>query len=330
MSTISAAGGNKNKMKRGKAIQGNQGAPSSPGMAMNNTSGKSGSASVSKSPSSNTVNGKSRVQQPLEPHDELIQILKGGNKNEIMQALDSGKYKDSADKVGVFRVSPLHYACKNKFGYSVTKRILEDFGADPNIEDWREQTPLHYAVQGNSTEKVWLLLQNKADPMAKNKDGNTPLHFACAQKNLTMLRILLDAVDDVNLVNKWNYTPLHIACENKLCKEHNGMLQMLLDKGAAVNEINEFGKTPMLRLAELGHVVGAAHLLQNENVTDFKDVVKSAPWNGFKIFLAFRLKKKCKAAMLSFLSEIAKGLDDQVKVELNMDVRKDLLEKEEW
>ena len=69
------AGRNKNKMKHAKAIQDHQHAPmNSPGMSVNNMSGKSASASASSSPASNAVNGKSRMQQQLEPHDELIQV----------------------------------------------------------------------------------------------------------------------------------------------------------------------------------------------------------------------------------------------------------------
>ena len=51
-------------------------------------------------------------------------------------------------------------------------------GADINVKDEYERTPLHYHAQVNNVERVALLLEKGADIEAQDKYKNTPLHFA--------------------------------------------------------------------------------------------------------------------------------------------------------
>jgi len=51
-------------------------------------------------------------------------------------------------------------------------------GADINVKDEYDRTPLHYHAQVNDIERVTLLLEKGADIEAQNKYKNTPLLFA--------------------------------------------------------------------------------------------------------------------------------------------------------
>lgn len=57
---------------------------------------------------------------------------------------------------------------------SITKMLL-DHGADPNVQDESDDTPLHYAFGGIvDLNSACLLVQNKADPTIANWDNKTP------------------------------------------------------------------------------------------------------------------------------------------------------------
>jgi len=286
----------------------------------------------SESPSMNTLNRGTPVQQipaNLEPSDRLILTMKSRKKAKIEEALDNEEFKGCGANVGCFRVSPLHYACKNGIGYGIVKKLLDD-GADANVADWRDQTPLHYAVKAGSSQKVWLLLQNNANASAPNKDGNTPLHFACAQNNMTVLRLLLENADDINATNQWDYTPLHFACENKMCKQDNKMLNMMLENGAELNNQNKFEKNPLQRSSELGHAVGTAFLIEHDGTKNFENVIEKAPWNGFKTFCAYRIKKKCLKILKQVLVNEIQGINASCKVDMILEVRPCVYKDEEW
>ena len=155
----------------------------------------------------------------------------------------------------------LHIAVKK--GHIPTVQLLVDCGADVNALNEFRQTPLHTAAGGEKDcpELCSILLEHNAKVDAVDKDGNQPLHLACKQWHTATVRLLLSHRADVTVLNKQQRKPLDLANESvlksyKVCngnhalhkavqKGHIQTVQLLVDCGADVNELNECGQTPL-------------------------------------------------------------------------------------
>lgn len=87
--------------------------------------------------------------------------------------------------------------------------------------------------------------------------GVTPLFFAVDVGHVETVRWLLEKGALVNQINNFGSTPLHIA--SKLGRLH--IAKCLLDQGAAVNQANIFGVTPLHIAAHQGNFAITQHLL---------------------------------------------------------------------
>lgn len=84
----------------------------------------------------------------------------------------------------------LHVIIKNGGGENFMRYLLQS-GADPNIRDRRNNTPLMLAVQLGKTNYVPILLQYKANPNLANSSGETPLIAAVQNRDIATVRELL-------------------------------------------------------------------------------------------------------------------------------------------
>lgn len=178
---------------------------------------------------------------------------------------------DDGVKVPRPRKSPLFNATKNNDTAKLAK--LLDAGEDINARDRLKNTPLHIAIYEKSTEAALLLVERGADAGVCNKNGicpmvsvamfgrveimaamlkagadpdycnpdeytkNTPLIMACNRGQAAAVRLLVEYGAEVNFRNKSGYTPiLHLKAENV------EIAKFLVDNGADVDVINEFGK----------------------------------------------------------------------------------------
>ena len=86
-------------------------------------------------------------------------------------------------------------------------------GADPNIPDHNNDTPLIMAVSKKMTNIVTRLLEEKANPNIQTTNGQTPLSQATFNKDPGIVKILLKQKADPNIVEYTNgIAPLHVAC----------------------------------------------------------------------------------------------------------------------
>jgi len=106
--------------------------------------------------------------------DEIFKVATTGNTNMFTKIVKEHKWTLNTPKIG--GLSILHMMTfMNKISLM---QILINLGANINIIDNNEQTPMHYAVMSNSLETVKFLIKKKADINMQDNTGNTPLHLA--------------------------------------------------------------------------------------------------------------------------------------------------------
>jgi ankyrin repeat protein len=86
-----------------------------------------------------------------------------------------------------------------------------------------------------------------------NGDGNTPLHVACSSISLETVRDFLEYNVDPNIISLDGNTPLHVLShagyeenDNDASERISGIIDLLLDAGADINQQNKRGETPLL------------------------------------------------------------------------------------
>ncbi|MCJ1386589.1 hypothetical protein MMC17_009715 [Xylographa soralifera] len=133
--------------------------------------------------------------------------------------------------------SPLSWAAAR--GDSQKVKILLEYGANSNLADRQNNSPLHYSKTATCSE---LLLRHGADVLSRNCWGATALHTVCrGNGDLSLLAFLLTSGADPNLRDHDGQTPLHDAA----LKSNTACINSLIAHGADVNVINISGDSPL-------------------------------------------------------------------------------------
>ena len=136
--------------------------------------------------------------------------------------------------------SRLHRAAATETAHQV--RDLIDQGADPNLRNWRGETPLHRAAIRNPDLDVHrALIDAGADVNARDDTGATALHRAAGQPSPGRADLLIEAGADVNARDKGGSTPLHEAAGKGL----DAGAKTLLKHGADPHLPDNTGRTPL-------------------------------------------------------------------------------------
>ncbi|KAM8971660.1 poly [ADP-ribose] polymerase tankyrase-1 isoform X1 [Sarcophilus harrisii] len=232
-----------------------------------------------------------------------LHLAAGYNRVRIVQLLlQHGADVHAKDKGGLV---PLHNACS--YGHYEVTELLLKHGACVNAMDLWQFTPLHEAASKNRVEVCSLLLSHGADPTLVNCHGKsavdmaptpelrerltyefkghsllqaareadlakvkktlaleiinfkqpqsheTALHCAVASlhpKRKQVTELLLRKGANVNEKNKDFMTPLHVAAE----RAHNDVIEVLHKHGAKMNALDTLGQTALHRAALAGHL----------------------------------------------------------------------------
>ncbi|WP_341808410.1 ankyrin repeat domain-containing protein [Wolbachia endosymbiont (group E) of Neria commutata] len=169
--------------------------------------------------------------------------------------LDKGANVDAvtSDYSG-HRETSLHKAITNSHmdNYLNIVKMLLDYGANTEIEDLNNGTPLYQAVGSSQIKAIKLLLDAKADVNSRNKRGETPLHIvvnygldSLSQKRCDVAELLLKNGADVHAKDENGNTPLHNAAFHR----SEGVARLFLKYGANIDETNKYGTTPLKRAA---------------------------------------------------------------------------------
>ena len=148
--------------------------------------------------------------------------------------------------------TPLHLACQRHWFWGVVD--LLEAGADPNLLNYQQESPLHLACASCQTpgqaEIIKYLLDYGARPeislvnvllyqvltyfMPRRWTYNTPLHVACRHQNYWAVKYLLSARAPVNVPDSEGNTPFHLACQ----QGDRRLIDQLITAGARVDLVN--------------------------------------------------------------------------------------------
>lgn len=164
-------------------------------------------------------------------------------------------------------------------GHLESVECLLDVGADKNVVDTLNYTPLHTAVQNNRLNVVQHLISVKCNvnrrgignftPLhvaanhgyvevlealikggafldCQDASGNTPLILTARARHYIAMKALIQAGCDLNKTNNDGYTALHFACHKA------GGHQILLDAGADPNICDKNNISPLIIAASEG------------------------------------------------------------------------------
>lgn len=114
-------------------------------------------------------------------------------------------------------VTPLHKACEYMLGSKIVELLLKHQASTDRI-DRNGQSPVHYAARnkGSSDALNWLLEKELFYVNFRDVDGNTPLNSS--KVTCENFNILLRYGADANIPNKLGKTPVFRVCKN--CRDH--------------------------------------------------------------------------------------------------------------
>jgi hypothetical protein len=154
------------------------------------------------------------------------------------------KYPNHVNAYGGWYMRPLVAALARE--HFQTAQLLQDIGADPNVEGYLNMTPLHEAAFRGYTDVVKKLLEYGADAEAQDADGKTPLYLSSGRSYHRSVRLLLEHGVDVNAQAKDGSTPLHQTARYG----HLDSARLLLEHGADLGARDDEGKTPLQLASE--------------------------------------------------------------------------------
>lgn len=121
-------------------------------------------------------------------------------------------------------------------------------GADPNINDNKLISPVHYAAHSGNIEALRILIRHSADFTGDPAGGWSPLHCAALNGNKKIAETLVAMGAKVDQKDDRGDTPLFYAVEGG----NLPLVKFLVDHGANINEVNHTQETPIQRATSYG------------------------------------------------------------------------------
>ena len=126
-------------------------------------------------------------------------------------------------------------------------KLLINKGVNVNSKNGEGLNPLHYAVYGNRKEIAELLIAESADVNGNN--FAPPLGIAASEGHEGIVKLLIAKGADLNAVGPNGETPLTLAAMNG----HKEIAEMLIAEGIDVNAMDNDGDTALHLAALNGH-----------------------------------------------------------------------------
>lgn len=157
-------------------------------------------------------------------------------------------YRNHDDPSSRALVVQLHYAVQYN-DRQVVQDILNSRVPLDVKNEVHGNAAIHFAAKNyeHDYEVMELLISRGADVNMLNKYDNTPLHLVLVRDNCNpkVIQLLVECGADVNKFNVSNSSALHFAVQSSNCKVE--VLDLLLSSGAEIDAVNCVGDTPLLR-----------------------------------------------------------------------------------
>ena len=169
--------------------------------------------------------------------------------------------------------NPLQYACCTVRDRSIPRsnckanneiiiKALVENGADVNVRDEYQCTPLHAVASEGSVKVAAALIAMGADVNAISNLHSTPLHNIAIVQSIEMAATLIDNGADVNARDDMGTTLLWMTCDMRAL-DKTELIEFLIKKGADVNEADDTGITPLHQACWEKHTKQVKFLIDN-------------------------------------------------------------------
>lgn len=190
----------------------------------------------------------------------LLAATMQGDMNQITQLLADGADIDATDEVG--RTSAMIAVHTKQL--EVFELLLER-GANINIRDHRSDNPLLYAGAEGLLDFVKVSIAAGADTAILNRFGGTALIPAADRGHVDIVKELLNTSDvNIDHVNNLGWTALlEAVILGDGGKQHQAIVQLLIQHGADINIADSNGITPLQHAQNRGYREMVALLIEN-------------------------------------------------------------------
>ena len=189
----------------------------------------------------------------------LAHAASAGQRALVELFLAEGAQIDARDLAGA---TALWAATESERQASVALLLAK--GADPNLPGRSGVTPLAAAAFKGNDRVIEQLLARAADPNVVDATGKAAMTYAAARGFLEVVRRLLDAGVDPRFRYGNELTALMWAAGHEDgvgAPAAQGVVDLLLGRGAQIDAVDDRGRTPLMMAAELGHAEVAATLI---------------------------------------------------------------------
>ena len=164
----------------------------------------------------------------------------------------------SVDSADYEGLTPLMY-CSRK-GHNDFAAFLLRHGADVDCRAQAGTTALHIAAESGNTSLCKMLVEHGSALDAQDPEGCTALALS-ADVDPAVCQILIDAGAQLDVVNNFGYSPLLAGCRDG----HLEFVKQLVDAGAPLC-VADHEDTPLMMAASGGHVQAVRYLLGKKEV----------------------------------------------------------------
>ncbi|KAM0510950.1 hypothetical protein ACHAPE_010381 [Trichoderma viride] len=163
----------------------------------------------------------------------------------VTSLLETSVKLDMQDEDG--RTAASYFA---ELGQERPLQQLIDKGADLDMADHTEVTPLMHAIKNKKTNIVMQLLNTtQIDCNKQMTNGRSALWFAVERNNTKIMLELLGNGDGIDQEDDYRVSPLFLAAK----KGHEEAVKLLIKRGAAVDKEDNSQATPLIWAMWRGH-----------------------------------------------------------------------------